>query len=147
VREDLWRSRKRFLGYIAPLTVCCCALALAQEIPPTQDGRVTKEQVPTFQSKVNLVLVPVVVRDKRGRPVGNLSKDDFQLFDKGKRQTIASFSAVERARQFREDNTNTAVGERTVRHALSQPYHRPIRNRQAPLAETIARGGISSIVR
>ncbi|MDP9172147.1 MAG: VWA domain-containing protein [Acidobacteriota bacterium] len=46
----------------------------------------------TFQSKVTLVLVPVVVRDRAGKPVGNLKQEDFQLFDKGKLQTIAKFS-------------------------------------------------------
>ena len=50
----------------------------------------------TFQSKVNLVLVPVVVRDKSGKPVDGLTKEDFNLFDKGKSQTISRFS-VEKA--------------------------------------------------
>ncbi len=50
----------------------------------------------TFQSKVNLVLVPVVVRDKNGKPVDGLTKEDFNLFDKGKAQTISRFS-VEKA--------------------------------------------------
>jgi VWFA-related protein len=45
------------------------------------------------------VLVPVVVRDKHGQPVGNLTKDDFQLFDKGQRQAIVSFSAIERTKK------------------------------------------------
>jgi VWFA-related protein len=62
---------------------------LAQDPKPSAD--------PTFQTKVNLVLVPVVVRDAAGRPIGNLTRDDFQLFDKGKRQTISSFSVVEHA--------------------------------------------------
>ena len=53
--------------------------------------------MPTFRSKADFVLVPVIIWDAHGRPVGNLTKDDFQLFDKGKRQTIASFSAVQRA--------------------------------------------------
>ncbi|MBV8070982.1 MAG: VWA domain-containing protein [Acidobacteriaceae bacterium] len=46
----------------------------------------------TFQSKVNLVMVPVVVRDRDGRAIGNLTKEDFQLTDKGKAQVIAKFS-------------------------------------------------------
>ena len=50
----------------------------------------------TFQSKVNVVLVPVVVRDKAGKPVDHLTKEDFQLFDKGKPQIISKLS-IEKA--------------------------------------------------
>jgi VWFA-related protein len=50
----------------------------------------------TFKSKVNLVMVPVVVRDRDGRPVGNLTQDDFQLSDSGRKQVITKFS-VEKA--------------------------------------------------
>ncbi len=45
-----------------------------------------------FKSRVNLVLVPVVVRDKQGKAVGDLRLEDFHLFDKGKPQTITKFS-------------------------------------------------------
>jgi len=40
-----------------------------------------------------MVRVPVVVRDRAGKAVGGLSKEDFQLFDKGKGQRVAQFSA------------------------------------------------------
>ena len=40
----------------------------------------------------NLVVVRVVVRDSHGRPVANLTKDDFKLFDRGREQNIAQFS-------------------------------------------------------
>ncbi|MCX6622225.1 MAG: hypothetical protein NTY38_14380, partial [Acidobacteria bacterium] len=47
----------------------------------------------TFQTRVNLVMVPVVVRDKNGRAIGNLGQDSFQLLDRGKPQMILKFSA------------------------------------------------------
>jgi VWFA-related protein len=46
----------------------------------------------TFSTKVNLVMVPVVVRDGKGKAIGTLEKEDFQLFDKGKLQVISRFS-------------------------------------------------------
>jgi VWFA-related protein len=52
----------------------------------------TKEAPATFTSRVNLVPVTVVVRDRDGHAVGNLTKGDFRLLDNGKPQVIARFS-------------------------------------------------------
>ncbi|HEV2687457.1 MAG TPA: VWA domain-containing protein, partial [Bryobacteraceae bacterium] len=107
----------RYIGLFA----ACCGLALAQEQPP-RDQRRDTQQAPTFQSKVNLVLVAVVVRDAHGRPVGNLKKDDFQIFDKGKRQAISIFSAVERPKQGRENDRSTTLPARGLgRTVVSAP--------------------------
>jgi hypothetical protein len=91
------------------VSLCLCASVLmnpsafAQQrqlqlpSPSADQGEITSREVPaTFRTRVNLVLVPVVVRDKEGRPVGNLARDDFQLFDERKPQVITKF-AVENA--------------------------------------------------
>lgn len=52
----------------------------------------TKDAPAKFSSRVNLVPVTVVVRDRDGHAVGTLTKDDFRLLDNGKAQVIARFS-------------------------------------------------------
>jgi VWFA-related protein len=67
-------------------------------VPPTpaaskpQTEMSQKDEPALFKARVNLVQVPVVVRDKTGKAIGTLKKEDFQLFDKGKPQFIARFS-------------------------------------------------------
>jgi Ca-activated chloride channel family protein len=46
----------------------------------------------TVRVKVEVVNVPVTVLDKRGRPVIDLGKDDFQIFEDNVPQTIKYFS-------------------------------------------------------
>lgn len=62
--------------------------------PPEQDGKeFSSQDTPaTFKVRVNNVLVRVVVRDLHGKVVSNLKKEDFQLYDGKKLQTINSFA-------------------------------------------------------
>jgi VWFA-related protein len=55
--------------------------AQAQEKPPRSSIRVTSE----------LVLANVVVRDKKGNLIRDLKKEDFTLFEDGKKQQISTF--------------------------------------------------------
>jgi VWFA-related protein len=81
---------KRSRGILAGFLLCALLSAQAPS-PPTAE--VTSKDVPfTFKSGVNLVPVPVVVRDSRGHAIGNLGVDDFQLLDNGKPQMISKFS-------------------------------------------------------
>jgi len=54
----------------------------------------TEELHPTFKIQVqrNLVVIRAVVRDAKGRPVGNLGKPDFRVYDNGKLQNISQFA-------------------------------------------------------
>src|SRR4051795_440876 len=89
----------------AAMIVCCACAAFPQTAPPPAappaaaskgPEMATREEPAMFKARVNLVVVPVVVRDKKGVAVGNLKQEDFQLFDRGKPQYIARFS-MERA--------------------------------------------------
>jgi len=70
----------------------CFGLVFAQQNGPVNARR--DSQSPTFTTGVKVVLVPVVVRDRHGRAIGNLTEKDFQILDNGKPQTIAGFSAL-----------------------------------------------------
>ncbi len=62
--------------------------------PPSNDNQEvsTRDTPTTFRVRVNLVLVRVVIRDASGKVVSGLKKEDFQLFDNRKMQTISSFN-------------------------------------------------------
>ena len=65
----------------------------AAQTKSTQSGEISTQEAPlTFKSGLNLVPLPVVVRDSRGNAVGTLGVEDFQLFDNGKPQTISKFT-------------------------------------------------------
>jgi VWFA-related protein len=51
----------------------------------------SKDTTTTFKVRVNLVQVKVVVRDSKGELVRDLKREDFQLYDQGKLQTISTF--------------------------------------------------------
>src|ERR1700722_10287264 len=74
-------------------SVCLFAQERPKPYAPStamSDAEISKQ--PTFSTHVELVTVPVVVRDSKGQAIGSLKKEDFQLFDKGKLQTISRFS-------------------------------------------------------
>lgn len=63
--------------------------------PATTSQEISSKDVPpTFklQAERNLVMVRVVVRNSKGATVDTLRKEDFQLYDHGKMQTLLHFS-------------------------------------------------------
>lgn len=50
-------------------------------------------QQPTFRTAVDLVHFGVSVVDKQGKPVTGLTKDDFEVIESGKKQSVQYFAA------------------------------------------------------
>ncbi len=99
------RSSSRLLNGLL-VALCAACQTQAQEPQPKSETQTpaaqapgneasevfTRDTSPTFQVRVNLVLVRVVVRDSTGKVVTNLKKEDFQLSDNRKPQVISTFS-------------------------------------------------------
>jgi VWFA-related protein len=77
---------------MALLTLAISPTAAPQTANPPEVQ--AHETTPQFRLRAerNLVIVRVVVRDAKGRTVGDLHKEDFRLFDDGKPQEITSFA-------------------------------------------------------
>ena len=58
------------------------------------------QRKPDFVSRVELVAMDVVARDRQGQFIANLRKDDFELLEDGVRQTLASFSVTRGGRTY-----------------------------------------------
>jgi VWFA-related protein len=69
-------------SFLSLLSLGC----LAQQSSPDQGNPVA-----TFQSTTHIVVLDVVVTDKKGHPLRNLAKDNFTILEDGQPQTIASF--------------------------------------------------------
>lgn len=85
---------------LAGLLSCVAGVAMlaaqAQQTPPaTQSPQAPTGPVPTFRAEVEYVEVDAVVTDAQGQFVRDLKKDDFQVFEDGKRQTVTNFSLVD----------------------------------------------------
>lgn len=77
--------------------------AFAQDKPgeahqPDSQKRAQEKQAASPEDvvriSVTLVQLDAVVTDKKGNPVTNLQKDDFEIYEDGKRQLITNFSFV-----------------------------------------------------
>ena len=49
-----------------------------------------------FRTELSVVVVDVLVRDRDGKPVHGLAATDFDIYDRGRRQSIVNFAAVSR---------------------------------------------------
>jgi VWFA-related protein len=101
-----------------PRLFLCCAFT---GFVFAQQGEISTRdaQKTTFSTRVDLVMVPVVVRDKSGHAIGNLKKEDFLIADRGKPQVISRF-AIEKASEL------LAVKPVTVEASTEEPTAAPV---------------------
>jgi len=66
------------------------ALTIALSAPLAVRAQEQDEQ-PRFRASVDVVTIAAVVRDKQGRVMSSLTKDDFTVLDQGKSQPIVEF--------------------------------------------------------
>jgi VWFA-related protein len=64
--------------------------ALAQQVP----GSKAKKEERVLRATSRLVLVSAIVMDKDGEPVSGLTRDDFEVLEDGRPQSVATFSSV-----------------------------------------------------
>jgi Ca-activated chloride channel homolog len=71
--------------------------AFGQQTPPGQAPGTAEAQPPqgpaVFKAGIDLVSVTATVRDRRGRLVRGLNKDDFEVLDNGQPRRISDFRA------------------------------------------------------
>jgi Ca-activated chloride channel family protein len=108
---------------------------LARQVPhPPAQPRSSQSEEPatTFKVNVRLVNVFTIVTDESGAPVGNLTKEDFHVFEDGKEQDIAVFAreselplsivlAVDASLSTRKDLPLELESARRFAHVILRP--------------------------
>jgi len=82
---------KAFLALM--LLFCILSAAPGQQTPSPTQKPTADDKDDVVKITTNLVQVDAVVT-KDGKPVTNLTADDFEIFEDGKRQTISSFAYI-----------------------------------------------------
>ncbi len=78
--------RRRLIG----LVIACVAAWLAA---PHALPRPSAQQIPVFRGGVDLVNLGVTVTDRKGNLIGDLTQDDFEIYEDGKKQAVRFFAA------------------------------------------------------
>src|SRR5271154_1139994 len=89
----MFRARKIFsiLAVAALLSPLSPLVAQDQTTSAQDQTKPVPSPGGTIRISTELVLVNVVARDKKGNPIRDLKKEDFTLYEDGKKQDISSF--------------------------------------------------------
>jgi hypothetical protein len=94
-RKNIKKLSWRFSlpGHLAIVLIVCSSILFSLPVAIDSDSVQEKIQQPTLQYEVSvsLKLIQVFVMDKQGRPVTDLNKSDFEIYDNGILKTITEF--------------------------------------------------------
>ena len=79
-----------------PATALALAVALATPLPLPAQTAAAQRKPPTFEVGTSAVALDVVVRDKKGKIVKDLTQADFEVFEDGAKQQVETFSVISR---------------------------------------------------
>ncbi len=88
----LRRRSVQFSARYAGFLLCLLTATVASPALFPQDAKRSQDQGFSLKVPVDLVIVPVTVEDKNGRPVYDLQKEDFEVREEGVVQQIRYFS-------------------------------------------------------
>jgi Ca-activated chloride channel homolog len=120
--------RHRLTGAMMGLTLMTALSPSPALMARTADG-LDQPVRPTFRTSVDLVPVTAVVRDRRGRTVRNLGREDFEVYERGRQRRIVDFKATDQGpvslailfdvSGSMRVGTQLEAGRRAVDHILS----------------------------
>ena len=124
--------RKELLTLV---TLATAIVALSAQPPPaqpppaqppaTQQPPPPPQQPPVFRAGTNQVRVDVTVLDRKGEPVTNLTKDDFDVREDGIPQTVDTLKLIEASGEAPTDDTSLPI--RSPEHAAVEAARDDIR--------------------
>ena len=100
-------------------------LALVSTVPGSggQENQ-APQRPPTFRTGTNVIRVDATVTDRSGRPVADLTADDFEIREDGKPQAISSFKFVAADGEPSDDRS---LPIRSAAHAASEAARDDVR--------------------
>jgi VWFA-related protein len=81
---------------VSSILVVVLAFSSANSITSQTTAQQQRQEDPVVRIRANEVSLDIVVRDKKGRPVRDLSAADFEIYEDGVRQQIGAFRFVHR---------------------------------------------------
>jgi len=87
-------------GFSAAASVVTLAAVLSAQAPAPSTPQGQTSETPTFRVQVDLITNDVVVRDEKGNFISDLKPEEFQVFEDGVLQDLASMTVVTGGRAY-----------------------------------------------